>query len=80
MSSKRYAHIRGRRATDDLLSAEVSSPAGEAIFDCPDCGEKLPIRSGGELTCVRCGSIFLVHSHASQHLRDRFLIRRKPVD
>lgn len=80
MSPKRHAHIRGRRATDDLLSAEISGPAGKAFFECPDCGERLPVVGSGDLTCTRCGSVFLVDSHASQSLRDRFLIRRKPAD
>lgn len=80
MSQKRYAHIRGRRATDDLLSAEISSPAGKAIFECPDCGTHLPIHHSGELTCSKCGSIFLTEAYPSRSLRERYLIRRKPAD
>ena len=79
MTKKRYAFVRGRRATDDLLSAEISSPAGHAFFNCPDCGETLPILADGDFACGQCGSVFVAQAVAAQRQRERFLIRRKPA-
>lgn len=77
MSQKKYAVVRGKRATDDLLTAELSSPAGEASFNCPDCGEIVRVQGSGDVRYLRLGSAHKVPSHRS---RDKFAIRRKSVD
>ncbi|MBL8096958.1 MAG: hypothetical protein JNL73_22465 [Anaerolineales bacterium] len=80
MAKKRYAVVRGRRSTDDLLSAEISSPAGQALFGCPDCGENTLIRGAGDFSCGACGSIFIAHVVPGSRTREKYLIRRKSVD
>lgn len=79
MSQKKYAVVRGKRATDDLLTAELSSPAGEASFNCPDCGEIVRVQGSGDVRCT-CGSVFSAHKVPSHRSRDKFAIRRKSVD
>jgi len=80
MPKKRYAVVRGRRATDDLLSAEISSPSGQAIFDCPDCATVIRIPTAGEFMCDQCGSVFVARSIPGAAYRDKYLLRRKPAD
>ncbi len=80
MTKKRYAVVRGRRATDDLLSAEVSSPSGQAIFDCPDCATVIRILVAGDIVCQQCGSAFVAQSIPGAAYRDKYLLRRKPAE
>ncbi len=80
MTKKRYAVVRGRPATDDLLSAEISSPSGQAVFDCPDCAAVIRIVATGDIVCHQCRSVFVARSIPGAANRDKYLLRRKPVD
>lgn len=77
--TKRHAVIRGRRATDDLLQAEISGPDGLLRFACPDCGTSIVIATVDEVTCGSCGSAFIVQRRGAAPGRRRVAVRRKPV-